>query len=211
MLLLLVRHGVTDTTGKKITGWMPGVSLSPKGLEQAKLAAQRLGDLPVAAVYSSPLERCYETAQEIARKHKLRPRRIADLGEVKYGDWTGRSLKSLYRTKAWKEMRARPSEFRFPGGESVGEAQVRVMKVIETLKRKHANEVVVACSHADLIRLAVGGHLGTPLDLYHRVSVAPASVTALWLGEFGPSLIRLGDTGSLDEIAAMFDERTSKK
>lgn len=204
MLLLLVRHALTNTTGRKITGWMPGVSLNDKGIEQAERLAQALALVPVDAVYTSPLDRCYETAREIARPHRLRPRKIEDLGEVKYGAWTGRTLKSLYRTKAWRQLRARPGEFRFPKGETIREAQTRVMGVISMLEERHQGDTIIACSHADLIRLAVAGHLGTPLDLYNRVSVAPASVTAIWLGE-RPSLVRLGDTGSFGDLVEMIE------
>lgn len=206
MLLVLVRHAVTASTGKTLTGWLPGHHLSPKGRKQAGTLAQRLAPLPVAAVYSSPLERCMQTAAVIAEVHQRKVRTLRDIGEVRYGQWQGKRLKSLYRAEGFRELTARPADFRFPGGESVREAQTRGMRTIEALRSKHFGELVVVVSHADLIRLIVAGYLGLSLDLYQRISVSPASVTALLLGDRIPRLLRLGDSGTLDDLAARLEE-----
>lgn len=201
MLLLLVRHGATSMTGKKLTGWLPGFSLSQQGERQSEETASRLAHLPIKALYSSPLERCMETAQIIARPHRRKVQVIENLGEIRYGDWQGRSLKSLYRTKAWRELRARPGDFRFPGGETVREAQVRGMAEIEKVRKSHRGQMIVVCSHADMIRVLVAGYIGLALDLYNRMSISPGSVTALSMDELGVRLLRLGDTGSLSDLA----------
>jgi probable phosphomutase (TIGR03848 family) len=200
MLLLLVRHGATSMTGKKLTGWLPGFSLSEEGKRQSEKTAKRLADLSLKAIYSSPLERCLETAQVIAIPHKREVQVIENLGEIRYGDWQGRSLKSLYRTKAWRELRARPGDFRFPNGETIREAQVRGMAEIEKLRKRHKGHTIVVCSHADMIRVLVAGYLGLALDLYNRMSIAPASVTAIAMDEIGVRLLRLSDTGNLSEL-----------
>lgn len=210
MLLVLVRHAVTSSTGKKLTGWLPGHHLSPAGRKQAEALADRLATLPVDSLYSSPLERCKETAAAIASRHRLRVKTIADLGEVKYGQWQGRSLRSLYRTKAFRELLAKPADFRFPGGESVREAQTRAVRAVESLVAKHKRETVVAVTHADLIRLMVAAYLGLSLDLYQRMSVGPASVTAILLGDRVPRLLRFADSGSLDDLSARLEEMTRR-
>jgi len=81
--------------------------------------AERLGPVPVDAVYSSPLERCQETAAVVADAKGLKVQTLEDLGEVRYGDWTGRSLKELAREPLWKVVQATPSAARFPEGESL--------------------------------------------------------------------------------------------
>lgn len=210
MLLLLVRHGATSVTGRKLTGWLPGFSLSEEGKRQSEETANRLKELPVKAIYSSPLERCLETAQIIAITHKRQVKIIENIGEIRYGDWQGRSLKSLYRTKAWKELRARPGDFRFPNGETIREAQARGMAEIEKLRRQHKDHTIVVCSHADMIRVLVAGYLGLALDLYNRMSIAPASVTAIAMDDIGVRLLRLGDTGSLSELGRR-TQGTAKK
>lgn len=200
MLLLLVRHAVTAATGTKLSGWLPGFHLSEEGVRQAEAVAARLAALPVKAIYSSPLERCRETAECIAAHHGPDVSIMDELGEIKYGDWQGKSFKTLYRRKAWLELQARPADFRFPNGETIREAQTRGVGAIEALRPKHKRDLVVVASHADMIRLITSAYLGLSLDLYQRISIAPASVTALLLGDRIPRLLKLGDSGSLDDL-----------
>jgi probable phosphomutase (TIGR03848 family) len=211
MLLLLVRHALTSVTGKRLTGWLPGFHLSAEGERQAEALAERIAPLPVAAVYSSPLERCRETAELIAERHGLRVTALKDLGEVDYGDWQGKSLKALYRTKGWAELRARRSDFRFPNGETIREAQTRGVRAVEALRGRHADELVVAASHADLIRLIVAGYIGLGLDLYNRISVDASSVTALQLNSDVPRLLRLSDTASLTDLLPRLEAALPKR
>lgn len=202
MLLLLVRHALTPVTGKKLTGWLPGISLSEEGVSQAASTKERLRDVPIKAFYSSPLERCFETAEIISAPHRLGVEVIEDLGEIKYGDWQGRTLASLYKSKAWIELKARPAEFRFPNGETIREAQLRGMSVIEGLRSKHKRQIVAVCSHADMIRVVTAGYLGLPLDLYDRISIGPATVTAILLSGSVPRLLRLSDSGDYSDLVA---------
>ncbi|HEU5001423.1 MAG TPA: MSMEG_4193 family putative phosphomutase [Actinomycetota bacterium] len=207
MLLLLVRHGTTALTGSTLTGRMPGVHLSEEGARQAKGVAERLSSLPVKAVYASPLERCQETAEPIAASYRLTTRTLEGVAEVDYGAWAGRTFKQLTRLKAWQELHARPADFRFPGGESIREAQTRGMAAVHDLAAKHPKQAVVVVSHADIIRLIVAGSLGLGLDLYQRVIVGVASVSAVLYGDRVPRLIRLSDTGSLEELAERLKPR----
>jgi probable phosphomutase (TIGR03848 family) len=215
MLLLLVRHAVTDATGQKLTGRLPGFSLSEKGRSQAESVGVRLSNAPLKAIYSSPLERCLETAEIIGQHHRLKVETMNELEEVDYGQWQGRSLKVLYRTKAWTKLRARPADFRFPGGETIREAQTRGMLAIEALRARHKNRAVLVCSHADMIRLVVAGYLGLGIDLYDRITIAPASITIVNVGDGTPRLLNLGDSGSLEELfqalKAQATSRNSKK
>jgi len=83
-VVLLVRHGLTPTTGIKLPGRAPGLHLSDEGRRQADLAAERIGKLPkVAAVYCSPITRARETAQPIARAVKRALRIERDLADLR--------------------------------------------------------------------------------------------------------------------------------
>jgi broad specificity phosphatase PhoE len=127
---------------------------------------------------------------------------VDDLAEVSYGEWQGRSFKQLYRLKAWSELQAHPPDFRFPGGETIREAQARGIRATEAIRAAHPRTaVVVVVSHADMIRLIVAGYLGLGTDLYQRIVVGVASVSAIVLGERVPRLLRIGDSGSLDGLA----------
>jgi probable phosphomutase (TIGR03848 family) len=203
-LLLLVRHAVTPTTGKVLYGRADGVSLSDRGRRQAEEVAERLAALPIAAVYSSPLERCRETARPIAARSGSRVRTAPGLVEGDTGRWTGRRLTGLRRTRAWRDMMGALGSFRFPDGESFVEMQHRTVAALERIARNHPEGVVVAVSHGDNIRLAMSWFAGAPIDRFDRIVVAPASVSAVWLpaGADGqPVVILVNDTGSLAHLA----------
>ncbi|HEY8739159.1 MAG TPA: MSMEG_4193 family putative phosphomutase [Candidatus Dormibacteraeota bacterium] len=200
MLLLLVRHGLTDPTTTRLIGRLPGVSLNARGQGQATSAADRVATLPVAAIYSSPMERTVQTATPLADRLGLPIREMPGLVEVDYGEWAGQEFKVLRKTALWKVVQQQPSSARFPGGESVREAQARIVAAIEELQGRHPSEVVAAYSHSDMIKLAVAHYVGIHLDLYQRIVVSAGSVTALHLGGGPPGLLRLNDVGSLDDL-----------
>ena len=199
-LLLLVRHAVTEATGRRLSGSTPGIHLSPEGEAQAERLAERLAALRLDAVYASPLERCVETARAIAQPRRLLVRPIPELEEVGYGRWTGRSLAQLTRTALWKKVQQSPSSVRFPGGETLVEAQRRGVSALEMLAARHQTGTVAAVSHADLIRLALAHYAGVHIDLFQRIVVSPASVSAVLLGDRIPRILRVNDTGSLEDL-----------
>lgn len=184
-----------------LSGRRPGISLSPAGREQAVQVAQVLAKLPVAALYTSPIERCVETAEAIAGESSLDVQIVEGITEVDFGEWQGRLLKDLVSEPLWKVVQVAPSNARFPGGESIREMQARVVGAIELIVASHPGELVVAVSHADAIKVAVAHFVGMHLDLYQRLSIAPASCSVLGFGRFGASLIKLNATGPLDDIA----------
>jgi probable phosphomutase (TIGR03848 family) len=199
-LLLLLRHAVTEHTGARLSGWTPGLHLSEEGQRQAKELAGRLEPVPVDALYASPLERCQETAAAVAEAKGLDVETLEDIGEVRYGDWTGRALKELGREPLWKVVQSSPSAARFPEGESLFEMQARAVLAIERLREAHPRQTVAVCSHADVIKALTCHYLGMHLDLFQRVVVSPASVTAFAFGA-GPYLVRLNDTGGNADLA----------
>jgi probable phosphomutase (TIGR03848 family) len=201
MLLLLIRHGLTAHVGSKLSGWASGVHLSDEGRAQADRLATRLHDVQIDVVYSSPLDRATETAQPIARDHKVRVRQREEIGEVMYGALEGRSLKTLAKGKLWSRLRAWPSDVRFPDGESLRETQARALSAIERIRAEHPKEVVAVVSHGDWIRLSVAHYLGVHIDLYRRINIDPASVSAIHFFEYGPIIQRVNDTGDLSQLA----------
>src|SRR5215217_9561531 len=199
-LLLLLRHAVTDHTGARLSGWMPGLHLTEQGREQAAALAGRLAAVPLDALYASPLERCQETAAVLAKARDLKVETLEDLGEVRYGDWTGRTIKELAKEPLWKVVQATPSAARFPDGESLYEMQARAVLAVERLREAHPGQTVAVCSHADVIKALTCHYLGMHLDLFQRVVVSPASVTAFAFGPV-PYLVRLNDAGGNADLA----------
>jgi len=200
-LLLLIRHGENDyvKTGK-MAGRIPGVHLNERGKKQAEALAEALKDVPIKAIYSSPLERTMETASPIAESHKLKIIQEPDLMDTLIGKWQGRSWKILRLTKAWKIVQNAPSRFRFPDGESFPECQTRIVNVLERVIQKHnkPQDVIAVVFHADPIKLAVAHFLGMPLDHFQRLSCDTGSLSALHAGEASANLIKLNQRPPFD-------------
>jgi probable phosphomutase (TIGR03848 family) len=203
-LLFLIRHGLTDQTGKRLYGWTPGVHLSEHGTEQADDLRRRMASVRLAAVYSSPLERCRETAAPLASAAGLRIQVRRDLGEVDYGDWTGRALAQLSRTKLWRAVQQTPSQVTFPGGESFLHVQERALRALHEIASLHPRGRVALVSHGDVVRLLISHLSGAHLDEFQRIVIdtASVSVVALGLGAGPPRILRMNDTGSLDAFAS---------
>ena len=192
-VILLIRHGENDYVKKhRLAGRLPGVHLNQKGQEQARLLAEKLADVPIKAVYSSPLERTMETATPLARALGLEVIPRLGLIETDFGEWQGESLKKLNRLKIWRVVQNRPSLMRFPGGETFAELQMRYIGELESIcKQYEPKDIVALVSHADPIRLAVAFYIGLPLDMFQRLSVGPGSISVLWLAEDSSRLLTL--------------------
>jgi probable phosphomutase (TIGR03848 family) len=192
-LLLLIRHGENEyVKSGKMAGHTPGVHLNEKGREQASALAQSLAEVPLKAVYASPLERAVETAEPIAQVHHLEISLCPELRETIVGKWQGRSWKALSRTRAWKVVQRAPSRFRFPEGESFMETQARVVSGLEKIAARHrSKDVLAVVFHADPIKLAVAYYLGLPLDNFQRLGCDTGSITSLYLGPESAALLRL--------------------
>lgn len=184
--LLLIRHAPTPITGRLLTGRLAGFPLDDKGLAIATQLAERLAGVALAAVYTSPLERTWQTAQAVASAQGLKPIRHAGLLEVDYGRWSGRSLASLRRLSGWKSVVVAPSRVTFPDGESMLAAQLRVVMACEEVAARHPKATVALISHADPIKTALSYYLGQPFDLFQRIGCAPASVSVVDLDPCAP-------------------------
>jgi broad specificity phosphatase PhoE len=166
-IVLLVRHAVTPTTGKVLPGRARGLHLSEEGRRQAEGAATRLAALP-------RIERARETAAAIGRVRGLAVRIERGLLESDIGAWTGAAIKRLRRKPEWAVVQRHPAGFRFPGGESFVEMQSRVDAAVRRLVARHRGRTIVVVSHADPIRVLLAHVLGVPLDLFQRITIAPA-------------------------------------
>jgi probable phosphomutase (TIGR03848 family) len=199
--VLLVRHGQTPTTGKVLPGRAAGLHLSEAGTDQARRTAERIAALErVDAIYSSPLERARETAAPIARACGLRTRIAKGLLECDFGEWTGAELKKLMKLPEWQTVQRAPSTFRFPGGESFTAMQTRMVTALDELRGAHSGGTIVCVSHADTIKAAVAHALGTHIDLFQRIVIGPASVTAIAWSAGGPIVLTVNSNGSLTEL-----------
>jgi len=190
---LLIRHGENDfvKTGK-MAGRTPGVHLNEKGQKQAAELGKALKTVPLAAVYSSPLERAVETAEPIASSRGMVVQLLPGLIDTDIGDWQGLEIKKIGKLPAWKIVQRAPSRFRFPGGDSFVEQQSRLVAEMERLVARHKPQDLLALVfHADPIKLVVAYYLGMPLDYFQRLACSPGSVSILTLNEGSAMVHRL--------------------
>ncbi|MDQ3292221.1 MAG: histidine phosphatase family protein, partial [Bacteroidota bacterium] len=181
--LLLIRHATTNAVGKHLSGRSPGVYLNNEGLDQAQKLAKRLSGLPLAAIYSSPLERAIQTAEPLADILQLSPITNEDFLELNFGGWTNASFTELQSDPQFQLFNSFRSITRIPGGESMLEAQVRVINGIQKLCLAHQQQTVAVVSHSDLIKAGIAYYAGIHLDMFQRLEISPASVSIIQIFE----------------------------
>jgi probable phosphoglycerate mutase len=164
------------------------------GVEQASRLAHRIGDASIQAIYSSPQERALETARAIAAAAGQEARVAAELDEIDYGEWTGRSIDSLAGSQRWCRFNTIRSITRIPEGESVLEVQARIVGFMEGLRERHPEAALALVSHADVVRAALVYYMGVSLDLMLRFEISPASLTIIDVDESGPVIRCLNST-----------------
>lgn len=210
--LFLVRHGENDWVNtNRLAGRTPKVHLNENGQRQAAELAERLGQQPISAIYSSPLVRCMETAQPLAEALGLDVIVEEGILEVDYGEWCGENLKELSKTPDWQLVQIYPGGFRFPGGETLREVQSRVVTTLERIRAQHEGEAVAIFAHGDILRTSLAYYLGAPLDLFQRIHVATASVSVIGFHRFGPRILNMNHTGDLPILKLEEEEEEEGK
>jgi len=201
MRLVLIRHAHSESNASGIlSGRIPNVHLSQKGIKQSGELATRLGIFPVAQVRISPMERCFETIAPWINNYVLKStpnfEPIIDplLNEVDYGQWSGKRLITLSRKKEWKTVQDSPSRMYFPGGEGIAAMQARAMSSVHQAAALPDSKVAVFVSHGDVIKSILASALGMHLDEFQRIIVDPASVSVIEYSSVKPRILLINDT-----------------
>ena len=201
MRLVLIRHAHSQSNASGVlSGRIPNVHLSDKGIKQAQKLADRLGSFPVAEIRISPMERCAETIDPWLKQYvvKTNPKVAATIdpriNEVDYGKWSGKKLSSLTRKREWSTVQESPSRMYFPNGEGIAAMQSRAMETVHELANLADSKVGVIVSHGDVIKSIVASALGMHLDEFQRIIVDPASVSIIEYSGIKPRLLLLNDT-----------------
>ena len=192
-VLFLVRHAVYEGYGPLLVGRARGYGLSVEGQRQAAALAARLASERITGVVTSPRERARETAAPIAERCDVPLDVAAELDEIDFGAWTGRSFANLHEEPLWQRWNTFRSGSRPPGGESMAEAQARALGRLDDLVVAEPDGRIVLVSHGDIIKALIAWFIGMPLDLMQRLEIAPASVSVLELQPWGPRLLSLNE------------------
>ena len=196
--ILLIRHATTDSVGKRLSGRTPGVHLNSEGQAQAQKLALRLAGLPIAAIYSSPLERALETAGPLAENHNLQTIINKDFLEIDFGKWTNRTFIELQNEPQFKLFNQFRSGTRIPDGELMLEAQARIVSGLQKLCAQYPQKTIAVVSHSDLIKAAVAYYAGIHLDMFQRLEISPASVSIIQIFEETAQILLVNDTGEFN-------------
>lgn len=173
---------------------MNGVSLNARGEREARRLGTWLQGAAIDVLATSPLERCLQTAAAIGSATGLTPHVFEELTEIDFGAWTGRPFEDLAEDPAWRRFNTVRSEASVPGGETMREAQRRVVAAAERLSRSHPDEVVAVVSHGDVIKAMIAHALGVGLDHLQHFEIAPASVSTLTRETCGWRVVALNES-----------------
>jgi len=205
--VILLRHArSTANLSGVLAGRTPGVALDEHGLAQAEALIGRLAPVPLAAVVSSPLQRCVETVTPLVGARGMQATLDDRLAEVDYGQWTSQPLRTLVKQPLWKVVQLHPSAAVFPEGEGLAEVQARAVAAVREWDAKivaghGADAVWLACSHGDVIKAVLADALGLHLDSFQRIMIDPCSISVVRYTETRPFVWRTNDTGG--ELAGL--------
>ena len=180
--LYLVRHGATQLTAEDRFSGATGVDLSDEGRAQVQRLAERLAGDKIMAIYVSPLGRTVETAQILARPHRLTPILRDGLREISHGRWEGltrREVEERYADEyaAWEED---PFTFAPKDGESGLSVLARALPVVREIVVAHRDQVVMVVSHKATLRLILSSLLGFDARGYRdRLDQSPACLNVV--------------------------------
>jgi probable phosphomutase (TIGR03848 family) len=215
--VILARHGRTSANATGVlAGRTPGIVLDDTGRAQAQAAAARLAEVPLAAAFTSPLERCKETSSLLLRGTGVRARVERGLTECDYGDWSGRRMKDLVKEDLWKVVQASPSAVTFPGGESMAGMSARAVAAVRGRDAEVADQhgdgaVWLAVAHGDIIKAVLADALGMHLDTFQRIVVDPASLSVVRYTAAGSFVLAMNThSGSLRHLATQAGTRAEE-
>ena len=194
--LYLVRHAAHDLVDHILVGRLPNVSLSPEGIGQTKRLASWFAGRDVAVVHSSPRERACETAAAIAAATGVECKVAEELDEIEFGEWTGMSFEALWKDDRWHAWNSSRSSARPPGGETMIEAQSRILAHIQRSAELLPRGCAVLVSHGDVIKAALLHFLGRPVDSYAEFDIAPGSVSTVRLTNGRAEVLALNERGA---------------
>jgi broad specificity phosphatase PhoE len=170
--IYLVRHGQTAWNKEEIFRGRTDVPLDETGMRQAELAGEYFKEILLQGIYSSPLSRAWQTAEQIARSQNLKVQPLAGLIDMSFGKWEGRPLQEVREMdqERYRQWRDEPHLFKLPDGESLDEIRSRAMAALEEVIKKHPEETVVLVSHRVVNKELLCGVLG--IDNSHFWQIA---------------------------------------
>jgi len=200
--IILVRHGRTEWNRQERFRGRIDIALDPVGIRQAEATAKRLASWSIAAIYSSPLQRAWHTADILARECNRVTQLLPGVIDINYGDWHGLSpeeaaskdpsLFSLWLTS--------PHLVRFPNGESLNDVRERSAAALKGLIDMYTNETVVVVSHKVVCQIMILDLLGLDTSFFWRITQDVCAINVFEVRDGIPSVLLLNDTCHLKGV-----------
>jgi len=189
----LIRHAERMGNARLLAGRMSGLTLTSSGRAHADRIARALAHEPVQHIFSSPVERARETAAPLAHLRKLPVTTAEEIGEIDFGEWTGRTFDELASDPRWTQFNRVRSTAVAPGGESLASVQLRFVGAMRTWAQAYPESGIALFSHADPIKTALAHYLDLPLDLFDRLEVGLGSISVVEADARAGRVIRLNE------------------
>ncbi len=196
MLVYIVRHGETEWNKQGKTQGSQNIGLTDRGRQQALRLGRYLEGKAIKHIYSSDLDRAYETAKIIANRINLVPIVSPLLREVSFGEWEGLTLKEIEEKYPGQlDMWNRDIKFKSPNGESISCAANRVRNFIQGLNKNHSkqDEDILIVSHALICKILILELLDMPLKYINRIRLDNTSLSLIELSQDRSRIIFLNN------------------
>ncbi len=175
--LYLVRHGETASNVEGRFRGKADIPLSENGLLQAQNLADALSNVPLSAIYSSPLSRALKTAEPIAQGRNLKIKIHPGFDNINLGEWTDRpkaEIEAMF-PELWKLWITEPEKLTIPDAEAIDEVRARSFAALEELAAVHEGETFAVVTHRAVIKPLVSAMLDLPAPYFWRFHLDTAS------------------------------------
>ncbi len=203
MRLYIVRHGETQWNAESRAQGSMNVQLTENGINQARSLANRIQHYPIDVIYSSDLDRAYETAKIIGKKINLEVNILNELREMSFGKWEGLTMAEIqqkYRDH-YIVWRSTPHQAKIPDGEKLLDVQTRSLKAVHQLLKRHKDQNILIVSHGVTIKSMILGLMDIELSNFYKIKQDNACLNIIEFREYGPVIVTLNDTAHLENIA----------
>ena len=199
--IILVRHGETEYNAREVFRGTIDVPLNEVGRRQAELLGAHFADMPLDAIYSSPLKRALETADSVAKRHKIEIIRADGLTDLNYGEWEGLTRDEVQERygplhERWLKD---PHLVEMPGGESLAAVNRRSVPVLEAATSEHEGTVLLA-SHRVVHKVLIYHMLDLEVSSFWEVRLDLGGFTVF---DYDSGSFALVSQNDVSHLAAM--------
>lgn len=203
--ILLTRHGHVEGITPPAFRGRRDLPLTALGREQARRLGTFLATRPkIAAIYTSPLQRCVDTGAAVAAATGVTATVLTALADIDYGDWTGKPHEAVERTDParYAQWWSQPQLVRPPNGESLQELLARTADAVRDVVARHPDGRVVLIGHDSTNRALLLTLLDLPLSAFWRFEQSPCNLTDIDVSPSGVRVHSINETLHLQDIAS---------